>query len=77
MELGLHGRRALVTGASSGLGLSTALALAAEGAEVMIVARSAERLAGASSSLQSQVLGACDADTRLGSGRRDHIDHRP
>ncbi|MGA1035192.1 MAG: SDR family oxidoreductase [Ilumatobacteraceae bacterium] len=58
MELGLHGRRALVTGASSGLGLSTALALAAEGAEVMIVARSEERLAGASSSLQSQVPGA-------------------
>lgn len=58
MDLGLQGRRALVTGASSGLGLSTAVALAAEGADVMIVARSTERLAGASSSLLAQVPGA-------------------
>lgn len=41
---GLAGRRALVTGASGGLGWSTAAALAAQGAEVTIVSRSAERL---------------------------------
>ncbi|WP_027351624.1 SDR family oxidoreductase [Halotalea alkalilenta] len=44
MELGLTGKRALVLGASRGLGRGIALALAAEGASVMIVGRSAERL---------------------------------
>ncbi|ANF58869.1 SDR family oxidoreductase [Halotalea alkalilenta] len=44
MELGLTGKRALVLGASRGLGRGIALALAAEGASVMIVGRNAERL---------------------------------
>ena len=39
MDLGLKGRTALVTGASSGLGLATAAALAAEGANVSMFAR--------------------------------------
>ena len=48
MDLSLHGRRALVTGASSGLGLGCARALSAEGAIVTLVARSSERLVAAS-----------------------------
>jgi NADP-dependent 3-hydroxy acid dehydrogenase YdfG len=40
----LSGKTALITGASSGIGRSTALALAAAGAQVALVARRAERL---------------------------------
>lgn len=44
MDLGLKGRRALVTGASMGLGAAAAMALAQEGVEVAINSRSPERL---------------------------------
>jgi len=44
MRLGLDGRRALVTGGSSGLGLATARALAAEGVDVVVASRSADKL---------------------------------
>lgn len=44
MDLGLSGRTALVCGASSGLGLASAEALATEGANVVLFARRAEEL---------------------------------
>src|SRR5262249_2303480 len=44
MDLGLKGRTAIVCGASSGLGLATAEALAAEGANVTMLARRRELL---------------------------------
>lgn len=44
MELGLGGRTALVCGASAGIGLGCAEALAAEGANVVMLARGAEAL---------------------------------
>src|SRR5205809_2935170 len=44
MDLGLKGRTAIVCGASSGLGLATAEALAGEGANVTMFARRREVL---------------------------------
>jgi 3-oxoacyl-[acyl-carrier protein] reductase len=45
MDLGIAGRGCVVTGASSGIGLATARALTAEGARVLLVARSEDTLA--------------------------------
>ena len=44
MDLGLRGRTALVTGASKGIGLGIARALAEEGAQVAMSSRSRERI---------------------------------
>ena len=44
MDLGLRGRACVVTGASRGIGRSTARMLCAEGADVLLVARSEDKL---------------------------------
>ena len=44
LDLGLKGKVALVTGASKGIGLATALSLVNEGAHVAICARNSENL---------------------------------
>ena len=45
MELGIAGKTALVCAASKGLGKGCAMALAAEGAKLVIMARQADTLA--------------------------------
>ncbi len=52
MDLGIAGRTALVTGASTGLGLASARALAAEGVRVALVSRSDEKLAAAAAAVE-------------------------
>ena len=54
MDLGLHGRRALITGGSRGIGFAVAEALVAEGAAVGLVARDATGLAAAAERLGSR-----------------------
>ncbi len=51
MDLGIAGKRALITGGSHGIGLATAQALAAEGCHIAICSRTADRLAAAAETL--------------------------
>ena len=53
MDLGISGKWALVCGASKGLGLGCAQALASEGANVLIVARGADMLQAAAQGLRA------------------------
>jgi 3-oxoacyl-[acyl-carrier protein] reductase len=53
MKLGIEGKWALVCGASKGLGLGCAQALAREGVHVVIVARTAQTLEAAAASLKA------------------------
>ncbi len=58
MDLGLSGLRALVGGASSGLGAAIATELAGEGARVALVARPGERLERAAAAVSGRAVGA-------------------
>lgn len=55
MDLGLKGRRVLITGGSKGIGLSTARTFAAEGADLCLVARDPGALADAAESIRASV----------------------
>jgi 3-oxoacyl-[acyl-carrier protein] reductase len=58
MELGLAGRRALVTGGSKGLGRAIAAELLAEGASVFICARHADELEATAAELRKEAPGS-------------------
>ena len=66
MNLGLQGKRALVTGSTAGIGFATARLLAAEGASVIVNGRMQGRVDTAVKAIQGQVVGVA-AD--LGSAR--------
>ena len=72
MDLGISGLRALVCGASRGLGFACAAALAAEGVEVTLVARNRESLIRAAALIEetsAAKVAAVAADVSTPSGR--------
>jgi NAD(P)-dependent dehydrogenase (short-subunit alcohol dehydrogenase family) len=81
MDLELHGKRALVTGSSAGIGLAAARLLAAEGAEVIVNGRTEVRLAAAVQTIRDAVPGAdvrgIAADLSTASGCQAVIDQAP
>lgn len=58
MDLGLKGKRALVTGSTAGIGLATARALATEGAYVTVNGRTQGRVGSAVDKLRRELSGA-------------------
>jgi NAD(P)-dependent dehydrogenase (short-subunit alcohol dehydrogenase family) len=67
MDLGIKGKRALVTGSTAGIGLAIAKALAAEGAEVIVNGRTEARVAAARKEVGYGALGfAGDVSTEQG-----------
>jgi 3-oxoacyl-[acyl-carrier protein] reductase len=56
MDLGLHGKVALVTASSKGLGLATAQALSQEGAKVVMCARNRDALTEAAEAMPGETL---------------------
>jgi NAD(P)-dependent dehydrogenase (short-subunit alcohol dehydrogenase family) len=58
MDLGLQGKRALVTGSTAGIGWATARALAAEGAHVIVNGRTPQRVEAAVARLRDELADA-------------------
>ena len=71
MNLGLKGKRALVTGSTAGIGLATARGLAEEGAQVTINGRTVERVRAAVQTLERDVPGARVAGAAADLGRAE------
>ena len=57
MDLGLNGKNAIITGGSDGIGLSAAIALSKEGANVAILARTQEKLDNAVKEIEKEAKG--------------------
>ena len=74
MDLGLEGRSALVTGASKGIGLGIAQALAAEGAKVAVSSRSRERIEAAAAEIGATPFVHDTADVDAAPGLIDRVE---
>jgi NAD(P)-dependent dehydrogenase (short-subunit alcohol dehydrogenase family) len=81
MDLGLRGKRALVTGSTAGIGFATARALAIEGAHVTVNGRTEARVGNAVDRLRRELSDATVAgfavDLSSGDGCRALIGHLP
>jgi NAD(P)-dependent dehydrogenase (short-subunit alcohol dehydrogenase family) len=81
MDLGLRGKRALVTGSTAGIGLAAARALAVEGASVTVNGRTEARVNDAVDRLRRELPGATvagiAADLSSGEGCRAWIGRLP
>jgi len=69
----LHGRTAVVTGANGGLGLETARALAAAGADVVLAARNQERASEAKAQIEATAPEASLTIVKLDLGSLDSV----
>jgi NAD(P)-dependent dehydrogenase (short-subunit alcohol dehydrogenase family) len=81
MDLGLRGKRALVTGSTAGIGFATARALANEGAHVTLNGRTEARVGDAVDRIRRELSDATvdgiAADLSSGDGCRALIGHLP
>ncbi len=80
MDLGIEGRKALLTGASKGMGRACAEALAREGVAITIVARGSEALEATAADIRAQTgadVTAVAADVTTPEGRAAALDACP
>lgn len=81
MDLGLRGKSALVTGSTAGIGLATALALAREGARVILNGRTQPRVDDAIAHIRREVADAAvegiALDLSAGDGCRELVERLP
>ncbi|MEL6209163.1 MAG: SDR family oxidoreductase [Pseudomonadota bacterium] len=76
MDMGIRGRRALLTGASKGMGRACAEALAREGCDLTLVARTAETLQATADAIRSETgthVHTVAADITTAEGRTDAL----